>query len=74
MYFVLLLKVLSSMFECISNNILTFSKQNPDMIDSYVKTHIRAFSQSTANYVSTIISLLYYYFIKIFAKIYAVIL
>lgn len=44
------------------------------MIDSCVKTHVRAFTQSTANYVSTIISSLYYYFIKTFAQIYAVIL
>lgn len=39
------------------------------MIDSYAKTHM-----STANYVSTIISLLYYYIIKLFARIYVVIL
>lgn len=44
------------------------------MIDSYVKTHIRAFTQSATNYVSAITSLLYCYFINIFAKIYAVIL
>lgn len=40
------------------------------MIDNYVKT--RAFAQSTANYVSSIISLLYY-ISKFFARIYVVI-